>query len=268
MLCSVVVPVYNHAAFIEEALLTCQQPGVAEIIAIDDGSTDDSASVLNEMKQRIPTLRVLASGGENSGAPARLNQLISTARHETIAVLNSDDGFAEGRIHRMLRRMSSDCQFVAGGVEVFNADGVIRNVLAADLGGFPESAYCRAQGIDISRGGEELIRALLVRNFLLTTSNLVFSKTLFQSIGGFRDYRFVHDWDFSLRALLAGNGCFVDTICTRYRVHARNTIAVQWKTVQEESTRMFRQLLKEHPVIDRIADSRALLTKNSYVSGP
>jgi hypothetical protein len=58
---SVVLPNYNHARFVNRALkaLLRQKRPADEIIVIDDGSTDDSVHVINEIAAEAPTIRVL-----------------------------------------------------------------------------------------------------------------------------------------------------------------------------------------------------------------
>ena len=62
------------------------------------------------------------------------------------------------------------------------------------------------------------------QNYLITTSNMVFRKSLHARVGGFRPYRYVHDWDFALRAMLLGRGAYIRRFLTAYRIHSHNTI--------------------------------------------
>ena len=68
------------------------------------------------------------------------------------------------------------------------------------------------------------VELLSEQNYLITTSNMVFRKTLHARLGGFRPYRYVHDWDFALRAMLAGRAAYIQRFLTAYRIHRRNTI--------------------------------------------
>ncbi|MGY3953487.1 glycosyltransferase, partial [Aeromonas salmonicida] len=66
---SVLVPVYNLARFIEPCLLGQQTDFEFEVIAIDDGSSDDSWSIMQRLARQWPGLRVL-------GVVAQISQQI------------------------------------------------------------------------------------------------------------------------------------------------------------------------------------------------
>jgi hypothetical protein len=67
------------------------------------------------------------------------------------------------------------------------------------------------------------VELLSEENYLITTSNMVFRKSLHARIGGFRPYRYVHDWDFALRAMVAGHAAYVQRFLTAYRIHGGST---------------------------------------------
>ena len=89
---SVVVPAFNEAENVENlaAEISAALAGIAhEMIFIDDASTDDTKSVLIDMKTRFPYLRVL-SHRQNSGQSRGVRSGILTARAPIIATLDSD----------------------------------------------------------------------------------------------------------------------------------------------------------------------------------
>ena len=89
---SVVVPAFNEAENVENlaAEISAALAGIAhEMIFIDDASTDDTKSVLIDMKTRFPYLRVL-SHRQNSGQSRGVRSGILAARAPIIATLDSD----------------------------------------------------------------------------------------------------------------------------------------------------------------------------------
>src|SRR5947209_5899283 len=91
---SVVIPTYNGAAFIEDALASVfgqtRQP--EEIIVVDDASQDATASIVQCMAERAPLPVKFIRLGRNSGGPAHpINVGIAAASSEFIAVLDQDD---------------------------------------------------------------------------------------------------------------------------------------------------------------------------------
>jgi len=89
---SVVVPSYNHAAFIETTLRSIikQTLAPAELIVIDDGSTDNSRSIIDQVLNHCPfPCEVIAR--ENRGLGATLNEGLGHSSGEYFAYLGSDD---------------------------------------------------------------------------------------------------------------------------------------------------------------------------------
>jgi hypothetical protein len=76
----------------------------------------------------------------------------------------------------------------------------------------------------------------------VSTGNLFFSRSLWESLGGFRDLRYNHDWDFALRALWREEPVFVRDYLYRYRLHGGNTIAESATKPREEAE----ALMNEH----------------------
>jgi hypothetical protein len=194
----------------------------------------------------------------NQGAASRLNQLCRAARGEYIAVLNSDDEFVAGRfdvVRHILRRTPSD--FVAGVLSYIDEAGRTignnREIFFEAPG--PRPAAAPAQGCC-----PDVVPSLLRRNFIGSTSNMIFTRTMFESIGGFAEYRYVHDWDFALRAALRGRCHFTPHPLTRYRDHVANTMKTETPRVDEEVVRMLRSLVADHPCLASDPRCRPALT--------
>jgi glycosyltransferase involved in cell wall biosynthesis len=87
---SVVVPVYNEAATVEETLERVRASGRAhEIIAVDDASTDDTAEVLARVAARDPDLVVLRHQ-QNRGKGAALRTGFAKATGDVLIVQDAD----------------------------------------------------------------------------------------------------------------------------------------------------------------------------------
>ena len=90
---SVIIPIYNMGKYLAECLHNVQSQTLAdlEIIAINDGSTDDSAAILKHYAEQDPRLRIISR--ENKGVGPSRNEGILAARGEYIAFLDPDDLF-------------------------------------------------------------------------------------------------------------------------------------------------------------------------------
>ncbi|MBK7334479.1 MAG: hypothetical protein IPI87_20200 [Betaproteobacteria bacterium] len=84
----------------------------------------------------------------------------------------------------------------------------------------PRRASCRTARV-VRYGG----LAFVAGNPAISTGALFFSRALFDRIGGFRDLRYTHDWDFCLEASLRDEPVFVPDPLYLYRIHGANTIA-------------------------------------------
>jgi glycosyltransferase involved in cell wall biosynthesis/FMN phosphatase YigB (HAD superfamily) len=219
-LISVVIPAYNHAPFIAEALgSVLDQQGVdLEVVAVDDGSTDGTWDHLAGC--RDPRVRVYRQ--ENRGAHFTINQGLALSQGEYLAILNSDDRFHPQRLARLLTICQerdygmalSDIRLIDRQGEPITDPGHWWLSWYADL----KAAYCR-EG--------HAARALLSGNFAITTSNFFFRRTVFQALGPFRPFRYVLDYEYALRAArLLGDrlGFAVDEPLLDYRLHGANTI--------------------------------------------
>ena len=238
---SVAIPVYNHAKFVRQAIWSALRcPLVQEILIVDDGSSDGSAKIAASMAAahsgRVRDLTT-PSGG-NRGAHHRLNELVEQAQCEWVAVLNSDDAFVSGRFEGMVRDPGFlDCDFAFGNVLFMDERGVAqrRETRAARFPG-----CCHSPSLELLRMVAERRFAELMReqNYLITTSNMVFRKSLHARLGGFRPYRYVHDWDFALRAMQLGRAAYIRRFLTAYRIHAGNTIPESERKARAETKTM------------------------------
>lgn len=88
---SVIVPVYNVEQYIEECLLSLrfQLLHNVEIVVVDDGTPDDSISIVRRHQRRDPRIRVVRR--PNGGLSAARNTGVAAARGEFIAFADSDD---------------------------------------------------------------------------------------------------------------------------------------------------------------------------------
>ena len=114
---SVIMPCYNAALYIEEAIASVLAQGdwVGELIVIDDASTDDSAKrVLHLAHPKIQLLRRTTNGGI---ALAR-NQGIAASSNKYLAFLDADDWWPMQRLARM-RATLGDGQWCFGQIEHF-----------------------------------------------------------------------------------------------------------------------------------------------------
>lgn len=99
---SVIIPLYNKADTIERALksVRAQTYRDFEVVVVDDGSTDNSAEIV-ERFQRIDHLRLIQQ--ENAGVSAARNRGVREAMSEYVAFLDADDCWMPGHLAELAR---------------------------------------------------------------------------------------------------------------------------------------------------------------------
>lgn len=101
---------YNHEQYIEKCIKSIwnQNYDNIEILALDDGSTDNSINVLNSLKDISPIpMKVFTQ--ENSGNIGKnFNKLFNEAKGELIAVISCDDEFIPNTFHKKVSLMSDN----------------------------------------------------------------------------------------------------------------------------------------------------------------
>lgn len=211
---AVVIPSYNHAEFVGEAMRSVWSQSLRDLqlVVVDDGSKDDSRERI--LAQADP--RLLTHFQANRGAHAAINQGIELAAPDAryIAILNSDDVFAPHWLERAVEALEADAGvgFVASRLGFLGDD-------SGDKAGWYGPA------LDYYLHCDDLERALLYRNFIMTTSNVVIRRGLLARTGLFRPLRYVHDVDLFLRLADLSTFRLLDGENVLYRVHGANTIA-------------------------------------------
>lgn len=220
-LISVVIPNYNYAGFLPEAIRSAadQTYPEKELIVVDDCSKDKSMEVLGDLRRNLGHL---FSGGFrieqnacNMGAHETLNYGIAISKGEYVAIMNADDLFQSNRLVAMSSAMqSSGARLAFSDVSCIDGGGNRLNTpFASKLRSLPGSAA----------GKPFAALAAVAENIAVSTGNMMMTKTLHQELGGFRSYRYVHDYDFLFRALLASEPVYVPETDYLYRIHGNNT---------------------------------------------
>lgn len=102
---SVIIPVYNCAPVITRCLDSVDYP-CAEIIVVDDGSTDGSAEVIKDYMATHSNVRLIKK--ENGGASSARNVGIDAASGKYIVFVDADDYLVSGGIVRMVDLAESE----------------------------------------------------------------------------------------------------------------------------------------------------------------
>ncbi|NQX47266.1 glycosyltransferase [Paenibacillus tritici] len=219
---SVVIPLYNHEKFIKEAIQSVlnQTYKNLELIIIDDGSHDNSFNIAQNFNDE--RLKVISQ--ENRGAHNTINRGLDLATGEFLTILNSDDVYEKDRLKQCIAYLlqNSNTHLVSTYIKVINETGKHQGTKKGWKNMEPWSVPNKAKSF---AKDNNFVKNLLMSNFISTTSNMVFTRELYNAIGGMRNLRFAHDWDFALRAAEYGKCALIEKALMGYRIHGNNTIS-------------------------------------------
>ena len=222
---SIIIPSYNHAPYLEEAIHSVLRQSVSdfELIIIDDASSDHSWEIIQSFKDsRITAIQ----HQQNQGASQTINEGLSLAKGDYLTILNSDDSYHPERLARLLDLQKD---FIASDVNLIDEHSQAKES--------QETAWVHwFENLKQDyREHQNFLATLLKGNFLITTSNFFFSRKLYQQLKGFKDLRYVHDYEFAIRALLADfQVAYLPEKLLNYRLHHSNTIReAPLKAIQE-----------------------------------
>jgi len=190
---SVLLPVRNAAPWLmaSVASLTRQRWADFEIVAVDDGSTDGSAGILDSLAAREPRLRVFRR--EHAGLPATLQTAFTEARGELLMRHDADD-----LSHR--ERLAEQITFLEA------RPGV--DVVGCRVRLFPDTAYGEgmrrwAAWHDSLLTHEEMQRERLIDSPLCHGTALI-RRAALERVQGWREQGWAEDLDLWIRMLEAG----------------------------------------------------------------
>jgi hypothetical protein len=154
---SVVLPVYNVAPYLRQCLdsLANQERPAKEIIAVDDGSTDESPAILAEYAAgRLPSLNIIRQ--ENGGLSAARNTGLRYATGKWLAFVDSDDFVAPSMFQTLVEAAERDDLDIAlcNGIYHFDDKQPERPIYTAALEGkhYPDSPLRRLIRAGVRRG--------------------------------------------------------------------------------------------------------------------
>jgi glycosyltransferase involved in cell wall biosynthesis len=212
------MPVYNAENFLAEAVESIQSQTFQdwELVAVDDGSTDSSGTILARFASDDPRVRVLG-GEENRGVAAALNRGWREARGELVARLDADDVALPERLARQVRFLDVNASVAVVGSAA---------VLVA-----PDGTHLSVTPIPTS---STAIRATLLRHNCLNHPSVMIRRAILEEFGGYR-FNHVEDYDLWLRISQRYELANLPEPLTLYRVHP-GQVSIQ--ALEEQARRM------------------------------
>jgi glycosyltransferase involved in cell wall biosynthesis len=217
---SVVLCIYNGETFLRQAIdsVLCQSITHFELLLIDDGSTDNTLSIIRQFEKRDSRCVVLT--GPNQGLIGSRNMGIEHAQAEYIALMDADDICMPQRLSTQLQYLQANPVCVAVGSQVLFIDPDARPIK-------PFLTEATHQAIDAAhmagRGGAIINPSAMIR------------KSAFMQVGMYqKDFLHAEDMDMFLRLAEVGELANIPEILLHYRQHPAS-VGYQHASTQQAS---------------------------------
>jgi len=216
---SVVIPAKNVAAYVGETIVSALAQGaVTEVIVVDDGSTDNTISIVRAI--RDPRLRLMTN--DSAGVSAARNLGARHASGEWLLFLDADDLMRPGAVAALLAaaRGAPRAVLVYGDYNTIDSEG--RQIGRRDL----------LKGRRKPSG--DVLTRLAAGNFIVNGGIALARAEAFRAIGGFdTSLRYCEDWHCWCRLAAIGEFEFAPKLLLDYRLHTANTMNAAIRTPQD-----------------------------------
>jgi glycosyltransferase involved in cell wall biosynthesis len=217
---TLIIPTYNRGVFIRETIERALRQTVpfAEIIVVNDGSTDKTQDVLFEFGEKIKLINQ-----DNSGVQAARNAGVNAASSAYVTFCDDDDLLGLNYVETMKKWLEThkNVDVIYCNFEAFNESGVMYNKFECAPQGYFKDAEIEGDFIVFM---PHMLRQT-IRFQPLFPSGMTVNKSFYCRIGGFNPkYRrnASEDWDFTLRAIDRGVVHICKKALNSVRKHASN----------------------------------------------
>ena len=235
---SVLLPVYNHEKFVYQAIesVAKQTHRNLELVIVDDGSQDNSvAEIKRAMIDFGQDLDIKFIRSSNQGSQKAIDLAFYNSSKPMISLLNSDDKYIDQRLEKCIASLiENNSDLVFSDVKFITED---------DTDVTPNHGEHYKAAIQRLNSGN-FFGALKCFNLAFTTGNMFMRRELYLKLGGFRDFKLCHDWDFLLRAANEMKVTKVDIPLYEYRYHSNNTFS---RLDDEVAINETREILSQFP---------------------
>jgi glycosyltransferase involved in cell wall biosynthesis len=258
-LISVLIPSYGHEDYIEKCLISIIEQSYSniEIVLVDDCSKDETFNraieILDRHKNRFHNV-IAVKNIRNYGAPYTLNKCISLANGDYVAFCNSDDIFHPFRLALLYETVANSALGLAfSDVSIINCEDqeCIGNKNSANI-------YFDSRHIDLNF--PSVSWSFLNAQVATSTGNIFLTKKLLEMVGGFRDLKYCHDWDFFLRSMIHVEPIHVKNDLYKYRIHRSNSFHNLSDVAEQETIfclRSYFRYVQNNTVNNKLAPSKA-----------
>lgn len=213
---SVIVPNYNHQAFLKERIDTILQQTYQdfELIILDDYSTDDSVNIIESYRDNEHVTHIVQNEHNSGSTFLQWDKGVSLARGEYIWIAESDDAAHPQFLSTLVEQLEKHPEAV-----VAYAHSLLVNEKGETVN---DKRHARNDGAVIVYDSKRFTRwAMLSINELYNASMVVFRHSIYNKIDkSFQQYHLVGDWKFWMGVCLQGSVIEVCQMLNYFRVHS------------------------------------------------
>lgn len=252
------MPVFNAQAYIRESIksVLTQTFSDLELLIVDDGSTDDTATIIRKQYQ-LPNIHFFQQ--TNQGPSAARNLALRHAQGAFIAFLDADDVWQPKKLEQQLSLFTNSRVGVVYGNAIF-----FGTTIEGQDNFFAVNQPARGK----------ITFALLKKNFVPMLTAVIRADILHELVGFDPNLRAAEDYDLWLRASLLTEFDYIENPIAKYRIHSTaitQESSLMWQSEMMALWKMWQQphqLLNHHKKIILANRLATLADKISTINRP
>jgi glycosyltransferase involved in cell wall biosynthesis len=241
---SVVMPAKNAAAHIGEAIASVLAQGgdVRELIVVDDGSTDDTVSIVRSLNDS----RIRLAANHATGVSAARNLGARMAGGHWLMFLDADDRLRPGAISTLVAaaKAAQHAVLVYGDYDLIDSEG-------RPIG---RRGWLKRR----RKPSGQVLERLAAGNFIVNGGVMIIRSDAFDAAGGFDEaLKYCEDWHCWCRLAAIGEFQFIRAHLLDYRLHAANTMNAAVRSPDDF-----------FPAVEKVFSDKLILRKLSAEATP
>lgn len=222
---SVIVPNYNHAKYLRQRIdsilnQTCQD---FELIILDDCSTDDSRSIIDEYVSRFPGIKYYFNSSNSGSAFTQWDYGVNKANGEFIWIAESDDYAEPGFLEKSLAILdgNENIGFVYCNSKIINELNNTEYYVSDLRQTLHKDKWLKDYS---NKGFNEISENLFLMNTINNVSGVLFRKKKYVE-AGYADHsmKYCGDWFLYIRILLISDVAYFSSPLNIFRFHSHSS---------------------------------------------
>ena len=241
---------YNHAIFLEETIISViRVKEVDTVFFTDDGSSDDSLKVVENLARQFRKIQILRDDWGNLGYAERVNRHSGVLKSFDFAlILDSDDRLISIGITLALRRLvKENLDVLFGATALIDQNGTPTGVIDGintPMIDFPYDFYNCCLTSKIATGCDRILNTLLHQNWVRTTTNIFFRTSRIDDLMPIPHVKTNPDWYIALKLASTKNSSYTSIPFAEHRMHSMNVTSNSPNDSRDDARVVFDAIIK------------------------